>query len=119
MTTQKPVLVKLDQHVYDALEEECRRTGEKRNRIINTACFLECKGREARRQTGGLSPAKVYTFSGENPHPMPLISVHLSENAAKFLDFMRRQTGLSTSSLIENAVLMMMKDYEQRPFTYL
>lgn len=37
MSTQTPISVKLDQEVYDALEQERRATGAKRNRIINVA----------------------------------------------------------------------------------
>lgn len=37
MSTQTPISVKLDQEVYDAIEQEMRATGAKRNRIINVA----------------------------------------------------------------------------------
>lgn len=37
MPAQKPISVKLDAEVYDALELEMRVTGCKRNRIINVA----------------------------------------------------------------------------------
>lgn len=52
MSTQTPISVKLDQEVYDAIEQEMRATGAKRNRIINVAVleYLNNLDEERRRK---------------------------------------------------------------------
>lgn len=52
MPTQKPISVKLDTEVFDALDLEMRTTGSKRNRIINTAVleYLNKLDEERRRK---------------------------------------------------------------------
>lgn len=52
--TTTPVCVKLDHHVLAALDDECRVTGARRNRLINEACdfYIKHLDDERRRKTG-------------------------------------------------------------------
>lgn len=52
--TTTPVCVKLDHHVLAALDDECRVTGARRNRLINEACdfYIKHLDDERRRKAG-------------------------------------------------------------------
>ena len=52
--TTTPICVKLDHHVLFALDEECRVTGARRNRLINEACdfYIKHLDDERRRKAG-------------------------------------------------------------------
>lgn len=52
--TTTPISVKLDHHTLVALDDECRVTGAKRNRLINQACdfYIKHLDDERRRRAG-------------------------------------------------------------------
>lgn len=52
--TTTPICVKLDHHTLAALDDECRATGARRNRLINEACdfYIKHLDDERRRKCG-------------------------------------------------------------------
>lgn len=52
--TTTPICVKFDHHVLFALDEECRVTGARRNRLINEACdfYIKHLDDERKRKAG-------------------------------------------------------------------
>lgn len=47
--TTTPISVKLDHHTLHLLDEECRATGIRRNRLINEACDFYVKWKDEQR----------------------------------------------------------------------